>query len=313
MGLVLFVVVCFGLVVGNGNLLKNAKDLKGDRLSAVNALKDWIKRDGGFIADGNKVMTILGKGESVVASTSFRKGEELLLVRASQIPSPKSMMNHYPDIAALGLQENSLMGLALAIEKFAIPKNAGFFGFGGEKGHFGPFVSSLSTKCFNSVMMDEEDIKFLLKSVSAEEFGEKEATEQGLMDIYSSKIANSGLKWNVTFNEFRWGVCTFMTRSFERGFMLPFGDFYNHDGTAPNTKVEFFRGPMEQDDIIQCVVTALKPIKKGEEITFSYGPKDNFALLMSYGFVLDENPHDRIVLPPVRREWRFLVLRNCWI
>ena len=44
-------------------------------------------------------------------------------------------------------------------------------------------------------------------------------------------------------------------------------------------------------------VTALRHIRAGESVRLNYGNMSSDAFLLRYGFVPDDNPHDRLVLP----------------
>ena len=47
---------------------------------------------------------------------------------------------------------------------------------------------------------------------------------------------------------------------------------------------------------------AIRDITAGEPLTYSYGPLSNQALLLGYGFVLQDNPRDRVDLLQGREE-----------
>lgn len=69
----------------------------------------------------------------------------------------------------------------------------------------------------------------------------------------------------------------------------PFADYFNH--SSQGCKVEF--GPEGFD------ITSNKVYEKGEEIYISYGKHSNDFLLAEYGFIMDENDADHILLDSV--------------
>jgi hypothetical protein len=69
----------------------------------------------------------------------------------------------------------------------------------------------------------------------------------------------------------------------------PFADYLNH--SSQGCKVEF--GPEGFE------ITSNKVYEKGEEIYISYGKHSNDFLLAEYGFVMDENDADHILLDSV--------------
>jgi len=71
--------------------------------------------------------------------------------------------------------------------------------------------------------------------------------------------------------------------------LLPFVDLFNHasDGCEVVFSTEAYK------------FTAKKEIHTGQEIFTSYGAHSNDFLLTEYGFVLEDNPNDVVVLDPV--------------
>ena len=64
--------------------------------------------------------------------------------------------------------------------------------------------------------------------------------------------------------------------------MVPLGDMFNHN-LPPDVKWTF-------DSMLDCyTMKATKDIKKGQEITDSYGGKPNNEYLLYYGFTMDDN------------------------
>lgn len=66
----------------------------------------------------------------------------------------------------------------------------------------------------------------------------------------------------------------------------PFADYFNH--SSQGCKVEFGPDGFE--------ITSNQVYKKGEEIYISYGKHSNDFLLAEYGFIMDENDSDQLLL-----------------
>lgn len=96
----------------------------------------------------------------------------------------------------------------------------------------------------------------------------------------------------VDVNALGWGLGVVTSRAFRtRGpshpaSMLPLIDMANHSFT-PNTEVK----PAGDGKL---ALLAKKKIKAGEEILLSYGQLPNDFLLLDYGFLVDNNPFDRV-------------------
>jgi hypothetical protein len=80
---------------------------------------------------------------------------------------------------------------------------------------------------------------------------------------------------------------------FMGGAIFPGIDMYNHM-PMPKTKVKTLRthGISFQENPAQVVVKADRDTKSGEEVFLSYGPKNNFELMLTHGFVLKDNSDD---------------------
>jgi hypothetical protein len=85
--------------------------------------------------------------------------------------------------------------------------------------------------------------------------------------------------------------------------LLPLVDLCNHD-FDPNAEVSAYKGGRgagggqggggEGGDALQVVTR--RAVKAGEPLLLSYGPLPNDFLLLDYGFVVDDNPHDAVSL-----------------
>lgn len=72
--------------------------------------------------------------------------------------------------------------------------------------------------------------------------------------------------------------------------LLPLLDMFNHRYAAPI--VWESGGGTSSSDYPTVGFATGEPVNKGQEVFNNYGPKSNEELLLTYGFVLNNNPHD---------------------
>eukprot|EP00121_Abeoforma_whisleri_P010614 Awhi_evm2s9791 len=80
--------------------------------------------------------------------------------------------------------------------------------------------------------------------------------------------------------------------SYQLTCIAPFADFANHSITPTITSLFF-------DNEKKCLVLRIDPdsnscITAGEELTLKYGNLENWELFLYYGFVIENNPYDKI-------------------
>jgi histone-lysine N-methyltransferase SETD3 len=99
-----------------------------------------------------------------------------------------------------------------------------------------------------------------------------------------------------TLEQFAWAHFTVASRSFSlrQGgrtipCMAPFADMLN-DGRPAN-----IRWAMSADEQ-SFELHVARPIARGQELLTTYGSKHNLQLLVQYGFVHEDNPHDEVIL-----------------
>ncbi|KAK9858441.1 hypothetical protein WJX84_008343 [Apatococcus fuscideae] len=116
-----------------------------------------------------------------------------------------------------------------------------------------------------------------------------------------------------------WAISTLASRTMHdprdpAGSLMPFGDLFNHTPPAAPTEPSF--GPQPPSSTGQETVVnssgdgyldlhdnvyrlyAHRGYTAGEEVFLSYGALSNLDLLEHYGFVLEDNSHDRALLDP---------------
>lgn len=85
--------------------------------------------------------------------------------------------------------------------------------------------------------------------------------------------------------------------------MMPLVDFFNHHSN-PTLSVTLAKKhvwdvtmlPLDEENRFMLQLTATNPVKKGDEIFFSYGAYSDLTLFTRYGFLMDSgtNPHTAI-------------------
>merc|ERR1712159_534868 len=97
---------------------------------------------------------------------------------------------------------------------------------------------------------------------------------------------------NISWNRFLWALAVLSSRAFNVGSsrarvhtaLIPFADLLN-EGVPSDVE-------WSVDGRARAVkFIAKRAVKKGDEVTDSYGPHPNFKLLQSYGFTYPEVPY----------------------
>jgi len=96
-----------------------------------------------------------------------------------------------------------------------------------------------------------------------------------------------------TYDNYVWAFMVVLTRAWfiqDQLVLVPMADMLNHSPDAG-------AGNLEQiDGQSFFVINATKEYKTGEQVYDSYGPRTNFDLIKGYGFALENNPHDGMLL-----------------
>jgi hypothetical protein len=115
-------------------------------------------------------------------------------------------------------------------------------------------------------------------------------------------LAPDGGAAGTTWDEWCWAVSSVESRAFKHvdpshphtqveQFMLPLADFCNHSLTPNVTRM--VRTP--DGDVV--FLAGRKGLEAGDEVCITYGnAPDNGALLLQYGFAIEENPADMLLL-----------------
>eukprot|EP00494_Astrolonche_serrata_P025955 UN26216 len=95
-----------------------------------------------------------------------------------------------------------------------------------------------------------------------------------------------------------WGLSIIWSRTFQipmpddtyEPALCPFGDMLNYSGAKFNVVSH------ADPEYKYFLFKTISPITTGSQLFADYGEKENYMLLMDYGFTVLENPNDHIVL-----------------
>jgi len=95
----------------------------------------------------------------------------------------------------------------------------------------------------------------------------------------------------VTYEQYLWAYCVASSRSWNFGndfALVPLGDLLNHQSDAGMPGIDITGQYIE--------VNATRDYAKGDQVFISYGNKSNSELLGTYGFILEDNPHEAAII-----------------
>lgn len=130
------------------------------RADELDAMREWARnQERGFVSSKLDVRTVVGKGEMLVARAAIRSNERLAESRPF---SPARVLEISPEWKSLQLDEFTLMGLMLAVERFhRYPDTWMNRLLMRAVQHWGPFVTALPSRCMCALYFDERDLDWL--------------------------------------------------------------------------------------------------------------------------------------------------------
>jgi histone-lysine N-methyltransferase SETD3 len=133
-----------------------------------------------------------------------------------------------------------------------------------------------------------------LHEFASKHFAGGDDGDQAKAALAGARVDVSGLGWAmaaVTSRAFRVGGLD------KPAALLPLVDLCNHD-FDPNAEVVPYEGGGSGSNRKKggVAVVTRRPLKKGEPVLLSYGPLPNDFLLLDYGFLVENNPHDAVSL-----------------
>ncbi|WP_158501680.1 SET domain-containing histone-lysine N-methyltransferase [Vitiosangium sp. GDMCC 1.1324] len=157
-----------------------------------------------------------------------------------------------------------------------------------------PYLETLPASVPHSLLfLEERELQLLQGSAVLEEL---EARREMLHTQHALLRAHIPGWASLTATEFLWACVVVSSRNFGvklRGnpvrCLAPLADMLNH-----KTSPDVHWGLSEDEESFEMV--ALKALPAGQEIHDSYGAKSNHRFLLHYGFVLEDNEHDELVV-----------------
>lgn len=295
------------------------------------SLSQWIKKCGGAV-HSITVKHFPTSGDGLAATRDISAGEELIILpRHTQLtysnitPLDHDHQQHPALIKLIDKVPPSLWGGKLALQLLSQRVK-------GEDSRFKYYVESLPATIprlpmfYNGAALAAFDYPIVTEQVKKRcrwllSFTQDNLTPLSNNNSYSINTIeannnNSNYRSDpfngsvVDANALGWALGVVMSRAFRTGgpscpaSMLPLIDMANHSFT-PNAKVRALHSNNNNNTNtymkgssrgVALAMVALKDIKVEEEITLSYGNLSNDFLLMDYGFIVAENPHDTVVL-----------------
>lgn len=143
---------------------------------------------------------------------------------------------------------------------------------------------------FENIVMPLTDGGMQQNCLSDDEFSDDEDEEAPLRD--------------ATLQQWMWALSILWSRAFsvkiggeDMGALVPFADLFNAQPPGELTARPHVRAELEGSKLIYY---AVRDIAKDEEILMPYGKlklHSNAQLLMGYGFVVEGNPYDTVMVP----------------
>ncbi|XVF20462.1 hypothetical protein REPUB_Repub12eG0002300 [Reevesia pubescens] len=106
----------------------------------------------------------------------------------------------------------------------------------------------------------------------------------------------------LAFRAWVWATATISSRTLhipwdEAGCLCPVGDLFNYaaPGEDPHHSERLTDAAYEEDAAAYCFY-AKKDYKMGEQVLLSYGTYTNLELLEHYGFLLEDNPNEKVFI-----------------
>ena len=273
---------------GNHDVAANAA--RSDDLDACASLFEWVRSNGGVTAP---VAVASQDGlRALVATRDIARGSHAIDVPASLLLTLGTAMKSRAGLALAPIADRLHPRSILATHLILSRRDRTF-----------PYryVDTLpSSQDDHPVLCSEE----LFRALAGTSAGTIAAQIKATIQADHQQISNClPMKDMVDLEEFRWAFCNVLSRTFNvklgtgefQLVMTPVVDLLNHSD-RPNCLM------VTSADRIH--VEALHDIKRGDELTISYGELPNIALLAIWGFCLERNSRNQVLLavPTVTEE-----------
>ena len=284
----------------NGNDAQAAEDAKARVQSSVLAtFGSWFAAQGGKIHEKVRMVYRPNAGWALEADENISKGEKLVFLPSSLMMScddeeVSAPLRRVVDSVPSELW-SSKVGLVLLRERVA-----------GQHSKYAPYINLLPSVHEGSPMFYPPDAireiqyaplvaqinkrcRFLVSF-----FGGKSITVDDGEEFVDGVHPNRRrVEMTIDANALGWASACASSRAFKvRGptqtpSMLPVIDICNHS-FQPSAEVSGTEGGVE--------LVTTRDLRPGEPIELSYGNLSNDDLLLDYGFIVEDNPHDTVKL-----------------
>eukprot|EP01028_Stygiella_incarcerata_P013142 TRINITY_DN81557_c0_g1_i1.p1 TRINITY_DN81557_c0_g1~~TRINITY_DN81557_c0_g1_i1.p1 ORF type:complete len:480 (+),score=150.05 TRINITY_DN81557_c0_g1_i1:137-1441(+) len=253
------------------------------------AFEKWLRDNGAEMANV-KFVEFTDTGLGAMAKNDMSEGEMLALI-------PKKLFLTSSRMNATGMAEvmdvvtglNAQYQLALVLLHEDADQNS----------FWRPYLDNLPRKLDTAVYFTEEELEMLrgsnLMAVARSRNEQVKRNYEEVFPFLFEEFSALFPKEVYTLENFKWALSTVWKRSFyvKEGeqtvsALIPGLDLFNHGPVETSFKLD--------DDAGNIVASTVTPVKKGNQVYLSRGPKSNFELLLEYGYVLDENKSDNVAL-----------------
>jgi len=247
----------------------------------------WLQENGA-ICDG----LTFGADESgmngVILTKAFEDNQAYASIPFKLMITEPLVRTKYPELS--NLSSRAVMSLFLSSEWQK-----------GSDSFWSPYLSVIPNRIMTSMMFNDDDIKFLegtnlkLGTINRRNFLYEEYKK--ILEIIPES-ERKGFTWEVCL----WGYTAISSRAFpyrlidvnaSGEMMVPLADSFNHD---PSVKVTWSGRGTPESGMLDLITR--QPLKSGNQVFTTYGPKSNEELLLGYGFCINDNPFDYVVLKP---------------
>ncbi|KAG2182609.1 hypothetical protein INT44_005588 [Umbelopsis vinacea] len=253
----------------------------------LNDFLAWLKENGAVL-EGLSFGADKSGMNGVILTKDFESDQSYATIPFKLMITEPLVRQRYPQLK--DLSSRAVMSLFLSNEWQK-----------GAESFWMPYLSAIPNRIMTSMMFDEQDLQILqgtnlqLGTISRRNFLYSEYEK--IVEILPES-ERKGFTWEVCL----WGYTAISSRAFpyrlidgkaEGEMMVPLADSFNHD---PNVKVTWSGKGTPESGALDLITR--EPLKSGNQLFTTYGPKSNEELLLGYGFCIKDNPYDYVVLKP---------------
>lgn len=257
--------------------------------AGVVEFQSWLTRSG---LTSTKVQLAPQTGpdmRGMIATVDIAADDSVLDVPFTMMMTLNTAQNGplQPVVNTKQLTPTNIMALHLLNEKFNASSN------------FLPWIQMLPDTFETPMFWSDEELQDLMGStvysVTKKRKQTLTADYNNIFGVLFDEFPALFDKASYTLDAYKWAVSTVWARSFvfnidgsQVPVIVPFADMFEHGNVASKFSLD------EETKAFRITVGAA--VKKGERVHVSLGEKPNSQLLTSYGFVLDQNEYDTVMI-----------------